>query len=146
MAVSRIVPDLHSASPDTARLFYEDVLGLEPVMNVGWIVTLADPQRDNVQRDLMTCDASAAVFLTLRFRSATSTPVMPPRRDQLRVPGRRPVLRAHPGSADRLPADIHHPRRRPGMGHDPEQPETTLTLENRCGDSNPARARPPGFT
>jgi len=32
------------------------------------------------------------------------------------------------------------------MGHDPEQPETTLTLENRCGDSNPARARPPGST
>lgn len=43
MGVQRVVPDLASRSLDVAKGFYADVLGLEPVMGHGWIVTLADP-------------------------------------------------------------------------------------------------------
>jgi len=43
MAVRRIVPDLHSADPAASREFYVEVLGLEVVMDQGWIVTYAAP-------------------------------------------------------------------------------------------------------
>lgn len=42
MAVRRIVPNLHAADPARARAFYAELLGLEPVMDHGWIVTFAD--------------------------------------------------------------------------------------------------------
>ncbi len=43
MSVERVVPDLASQSLDEAKQFYALVLGLHPVMDHGWIVTLADP-------------------------------------------------------------------------------------------------------
>ncbi|SDZ48315.1 Uncharacterized conserved protein PhnB, glyoxalase superfamily [Asanoa ishikariensis] len=61
MAVSRIVPDLESTSIEAAKAFYTGVLGLEVVMDQGWIVTLADPERPHVQVSLMTHDATAPV-------------------------------------------------------------------------------------
>lgn len=61
MAVRRIVPDLTSSSLLEATAFYVDVLGLEVVMDHGWIVTLADPERREVQLSLMTHDATAPV-------------------------------------------------------------------------------------
>lgn len=61
MAVSRIVPDLQSADLRAATAFYAQVLGMEIVMDHGWIVTLADPDRPEAQLSLMTHDASAGV-------------------------------------------------------------------------------------
>ena len=61
MAVTRIVPDLTSRSLAEATSFYVGVLGLQVVMDHGWIVTLADPQRPGVQLSLMTHDESAPV-------------------------------------------------------------------------------------
>jgi catechol 2,3-dioxygenase-like lactoylglutathione lyase family enzyme len=61
MAVVRIVPDLKSESLATATAFYSRVLGLRVVMDHGWIVTLADPQRPEVQLSIMTHDATAPV-------------------------------------------------------------------------------------
>ncbi|MGS2617829.1 VOC family protein [Micromonospora sp. LZ34] len=61
MAVSRIVPDLKSMSLEAAKAFYTQVLGLQVVMDHGWIVTLADPRRPHVQLSLMTHDATAPV-------------------------------------------------------------------------------------
>jgi catechol 2,3-dioxygenase-like lactoylglutathione lyase family enzyme len=61
MAVTRIVPDLPSTSLEDARRFYVDVVGLEVVMDHGWIVTLADPARPEVQLSLMTHDQTAPV-------------------------------------------------------------------------------------
>ncbi len=61
MTVRRVVPDLSSGSLDTAKAFYADVLGLQPVMDHGWIVTLADPDRPSSQISLMTHDATAPV-------------------------------------------------------------------------------------
>jgi catechol 2,3-dioxygenase-like lactoylglutathione lyase family enzyme len=62
MRVERVVPDLATSSLPESRSFYEAVLGLEPVMDHGWIVTLADPQRPEVQISLMTHDRSAPVI------------------------------------------------------------------------------------
>jgi catechol 2,3-dioxygenase-like lactoylglutathione lyase family enzyme len=61
MTVRRIVPDLHTDDPAAARDFYVDVLGLEPVMDQGWIITLAAPGRPATQLSLMRDDASASV-------------------------------------------------------------------------------------
>ena len=39
MAVLRIVANFACAEPQAARAFYEDVLGLQLVMDMGWILT-----------------------------------------------------------------------------------------------------------
>jgi catechol 2,3-dioxygenase-like lactoylglutathione lyase family enzyme len=62
MGVERVVPDLASRSLAAAKSFYGRVLGLEPVMDLGWIVTLADPERPDPQISLMTRDETAPVI------------------------------------------------------------------------------------
>ena len=42
MAVRRIVPNLHATDPARARAFYTELLGLETVMDHGWLITFAD--------------------------------------------------------------------------------------------------------
>jgi catechol 2,3-dioxygenase-like lactoylglutathione lyase family enzyme len=61
MAVSRVVPDFKSRSLEGPRSFYTEVLGLRVVMDHGWIVTLADPQRPDAQLTVMTHDPRAPV-------------------------------------------------------------------------------------
>ena len=61
MAVTRIVPDLKSSSLAEATAFYVDVLGLEVVMDMSWIVTLAAPGNPKLQISLMSEDATAPV-------------------------------------------------------------------------------------
>ncbi len=61
MPVNRIVPDVLTTSMAEAVRFYVDVVGLEVVMDLGWIVTLADPGDLAVQLSLMTHDATAPV-------------------------------------------------------------------------------------
>ncbi|TVT42425.1 glyoxalase [Amycolatopsis rhizosphaerae] len=61
MTVHRIVPDLAGTSLEEAKRFYTRVLGMEVVMDHGWIVTLAEPGRPEVQLSLMTDDATASV-------------------------------------------------------------------------------------
>jgi DHA3 family tetracycline resistance protein-like MFS transporter len=61
MAVKRIVADLHATDPAASRGFYEDVVGLEVVMDLGWILTFAAPQDRGVQLSVMADDASAPV-------------------------------------------------------------------------------------
>ncbi|ASY57267.1 glyoxalase superfamily protein [Sinorhizobium sp. CCBAU 05631] len=41
MAVRRIVPNLQVSDPQRARSFYTDLLGLNVVMDHGWLVTFA---------------------------------------------------------------------------------------------------------
>ena len=62
VGVRRVVPDLASRSLEAARGFYGDVLGLQPVMDHGWIITLADPERPDIQLSLMTHDQTAPVI------------------------------------------------------------------------------------
>lgn len=62
MVVHRVVPDFASQSLEAATAFYGDVLGLKPVMDHGWIVTLAAPERPSAQVSLLTHDATAPVI------------------------------------------------------------------------------------
>ena len=61
MSVRRVVPDLHADEPAAGTDFYREVLGLEPVMDHGWIVTYADPDNPLAQLSVMREDASAPV-------------------------------------------------------------------------------------
>jgi catechol 2,3-dioxygenase-like lactoylglutathione lyase family enzyme len=62
MGVHRVVPDFASPSLQAAKDFYGDVLGLRPVMDHGWIVTLADVERPGAQLSLMTHEATGPVI------------------------------------------------------------------------------------
>ena len=44
MSVKRIVPNIATQQPEAARAFYGEFLGLEVVMDHGWLVTFAAPQ------------------------------------------------------------------------------------------------------
>lgn len=59
MAVKRIVPDFQTPDPAASRDFYGDVLGLEVVMDLGWVVTFASAEAPHAQITLMTKDATA---------------------------------------------------------------------------------------
>lgn len=60
MTVRRVMPILSVPDLEAAREAYVRVLGLREVMNLGWIVTLADDELRN-QVSLMTKDATAPV-------------------------------------------------------------------------------------
>ncbi len=62
MGVRRVVPDLASRSPAASAEFYRKVLGLHPVMDLGWIVTLSDPERPATQLSLMSREETAPVL------------------------------------------------------------------------------------
>lgn len=47
MAVKRIVANIAAPHPEAARSFYCDILGLEAVMDHGWIITFAAPAIDS---------------------------------------------------------------------------------------------------
>jgi len=61
MPVRRVVPDLHADDPSASIDFYTGVLGLEVVMDHGWIVTFASPANPAAQISVMGKDASAPV-------------------------------------------------------------------------------------
>lgn len=49
MTVKRIVSNIAADDPAAAKRFYQDVLGLELVMDLGWIVTYGSQQHMPVQ-------------------------------------------------------------------------------------------------
>jgi catechol 2,3-dioxygenase-like lactoylglutathione lyase family enzyme len=59
MAVERIIPDLTVSDLAEAVRQHTEILGLEVVMDHGWIVTLSDGRGH--QLSLMTTDATAEV-------------------------------------------------------------------------------------
>ncbi|MFZ4208349.1 VOC family protein [Streptomyces sp. E2N171] len=58
MTVRRVVPNLHSENPERHGGFY-GLLGLEEVMDHGWIMTLASPSNPTAQVSVMTGDRTA---------------------------------------------------------------------------------------
>ncbi|MFE1774716.1 VOC family protein [Streptomyces sp. NPDC059008] len=60
MSVRRVVPDIHSDALEENRTFY-GLLGLEQVMNLGWVMTLASPANPTAQLIVMTEDRTAPV-------------------------------------------------------------------------------------
>ncbi len=49
MSIRRIVPNINSANPSASKPFYEKVLGLDPAMDMGWIITFASPSNPTAQ-------------------------------------------------------------------------------------------------
>jgi catechol 2,3-dioxygenase-like lactoylglutathione lyase family enzyme len=60
MTVKRVMPILTVSDVEATRDAYARILGLREVMNMGWIVTLADDDLRH-QVSLMTKDATAPV-------------------------------------------------------------------------------------
>jgi len=60
MRIRRVVPDIHG-DPAASRAFYEDVIGLELGMDLGWIVTFGSPSNETAQLSVMSSDATAPV-------------------------------------------------------------------------------------
>ncbi len=60
MKVRRVVPDLHG-EPAGSREFYEDVIGLELGMDLGWIMTFGSTSNETAQLTVMSEDATAPV-------------------------------------------------------------------------------------
>jgi len=54
--------DLPSRAPAESQEFCRRVLGWEPMINLGWIMTLADPAWPGVQLSLISHDESAPVL------------------------------------------------------------------------------------
>ena len=61
MTVRRVVPNFQADDPAASAAFYTDVVGLEIVMDMGWIVTLAAPGNPAAQLSLIREDATAPV-------------------------------------------------------------------------------------
>ena len=61
MTVRRVVPDLHGERPLESRAFYEDVIGLELRMDMGWIATFVSPANEAAQVTVMSADVRAGV-------------------------------------------------------------------------------------
>jgi catechol 2,3-dioxygenase-like lactoylglutathione lyase family enzyme len=60
MKVRRIVPDLHG-DPQASRAFWEDVIGLELGMDLGWVIGFQSPSNETAQIIVMSEDATAPV-------------------------------------------------------------------------------------
>ena len=61
MGVRRVMPVFQSDDPTGSAQFYAEVLGLEVVMDLGWIVTYAAPDNRVAQISAMREDATAPV-------------------------------------------------------------------------------------
>ncbi|GEC09909.1 glyoxalase [Streptomyces spinoverrucosus] len=63
MTVRRIVPDIHADSEEsmTASRDFYGLLGLEEVMNMGWVMTLASPTNPTAQLIFITEEPTAPV-------------------------------------------------------------------------------------
>ncbi|OEU91649.1 glyoxalase [Streptomyces abyssalis] len=60
MTVRRVVPDIQSDALEESRDFY-GLLGLEEVMNMGWVMTLASPSNPTAQIILIEEEQTAPV-------------------------------------------------------------------------------------
>lgn len=54
MKIKRIVTNIAASNVEAARAFYEDVLGLEALMDMGWIVTFGSDAQMTVQLSVMS--------------------------------------------------------------------------------------------
>ncbi len=56
MTVRRIVANISSADPPASRPFYEEVIGLNTAMDMGWIITFASPSNPTAQVSVVASD------------------------------------------------------------------------------------------
>lgn len=60
MKVKRIVTNVAAPDPNAAKGFYQDIFGLDVLMDMGWIVTHGSSQTMSVQISFMTEGGSGA--------------------------------------------------------------------------------------
>lgn len=60
MTVKRIVANIASPNPEQTIAFYRDLLGLDLVMDLGWIATLAGPATSATQINIASEGGSGA--------------------------------------------------------------------------------------
>jgi len=54
MSVKRIVANVKTTNLNLAKIFYQDILGLEQLMDQGWMCTYGNTQKMNVQLSFFT--------------------------------------------------------------------------------------------
>ena len=127
MAVTRIVSDLSSSSLEAAQRFYTEVLGLEVVMDHGWIVTLASPTESVIADQRHDARRSCA----RKYRTSPSRWMISTRRTRPRcsaaTPSSIPSPRSRGGSAGSSLADPRRPR------DQHPQPPTRAMMASRPG-------------
>ena len=70
LIINRIVPNSYSDDLPASKAFYQDFLGMTPVMDMGWIITFAvdgkpDLQISILQNDRKEPPENSAVFLSI---------------------------------------------------------------------------------
>jgi catechol 2,3-dioxygenase-like lactoylglutathione lyase family enzyme len=65
VAISRAVPNIRSDQPAETRDFFVDLFGLEVAMDLGWVMTLADPGNPSVQISIMSGDDMSAPGISI---------------------------------------------------------------------------------
>jgi len=60
MAVKRIVVNMYASDMEASRVFYQDILGLEVIMDMEWIRTYGNDNNMRVQMSFMTTGGSGA--------------------------------------------------------------------------------------
>jgi catechol 2,3-dioxygenase-like lactoylglutathione lyase family enzyme len=60
VSIKRAVPNLRSERPAETRDFFVRLLGFEPAMDLGWVVTLAAPDNPRAQVTIIGNDDPAA--------------------------------------------------------------------------------------
>lgn len=68
MLVKRIVANIATSDTEAAQRFYKDVLGLDRVMDLGWIATYGSDEKMTVQISIMSEGGQAPQCLTFRSR------------------------------------------------------------------------------
>ena len=58
--IKRAVPNLRSDRPDESRDFFVRLLGFQPAMDLGWVVTVASPDNGSAQVTIISNDDPAA--------------------------------------------------------------------------------------
>jgi catechol 2,3-dioxygenase-like lactoylglutathione lyase family enzyme len=58
--VNRVVPNISSDRPAETREFFEDLLGFEPAMDLGWVTTVVSPTNPTAQVTIVGGDDMAA--------------------------------------------------------------------------------------
>jgi uncharacterized glyoxalase superfamily protein PhnB len=58
--ISRAVPNLQSERPDETRDFFVGLLGFEPAMDLGWVMTVASPDNPSAQVTMISNDDLSA--------------------------------------------------------------------------------------
>ena len=63
--IARTVPNIRSDRPAQTRDFFAELLGFEPAMDLGWVVTVASPTNPSAQVTIIGNDDPAAPGISI---------------------------------------------------------------------------------